>query len=133
MQITREQISAITVRQVEPGQIRIGSEVLRHNVLVTADQEIRTWGIEDLDHLAESDFAGVLEAEPEMIVFGTGWSPLFPPREIVFALARRGIGFEAMDTPAACRTFNILINEGRRAAAALIVQAGAAAQSASAS
>lgn len=121
MKFTRDQLSAITVRHVEPGQIRIGQEVVHNNVLLTADQEIHDWQVGGLHDLDETDFAEVMEAEPEMIIFGTGWAPYFPPREIVFALARRGIGFETMDTPAACRTFNILINEGRRAAAALIV------------
>jgi uncharacterized protein len=121
MQFTREQISEITVRQVEPGRIRIGKDVHHHNVLLTAEREIRDWGIDDIAKLDESDLEAILGDAPEMIVVGTGWKPVFPPRELVFALARRGIGFETMDTPAACRTFNILINEGRRAAAALIV------------
>ena len=122
MQFTREQNSAITVRQVEPGQLRIGNDLVRTNVLLTADREIRKWAIENIEQLSESDLDAILEAAPEMIVVGTGWRSVFPQRELVFALARRGIGFETMDTPAACRTFNILINEGRRAAAALIVK-----------
>jgi uncharacterized protein len=126
MQFTREQNSAITVRQVEPGQLRIGNDIVRNNVLLTVDREIRKWPIKDIEQLAESDLDAILEAAPEMIVVGTGWKSVFPPRQIVFALARRGIGFETMDTPAACRTFNILINEGRRAAAALIVEDGTA-------
>jgi uncharacterized protein len=126
MQFTREQNSAITVRQVEPGQLRIGNDIVRNNVLLTVDREIRKWPIKDIEQLAESDLDPILEAAPEMIVVGTGWKSVFPPRQIVFALARRGIGFETMDTPAACRTFNILINEGRRAAAALIVEDGTA-------
>ena len=122
MQFTREQNSAITVRQVEPGQLRIGNDLVRTNVLLTADREIRKWAIENIEQLSESDLDAILQAAPEMIVVGTGWRSVFPQRELVFALARRGIGFETMDTPAACRTFNILINEGRRAAAALIVK-----------
>ena len=121
MQFTREQISAITVRQVEPGRIRIGNDVLHNNVLLTAEREVRDWSIEDIGKLDEIALEAILDDAPEMIVVGTGWKSVFPPRELVFALARRGIGFETMDTPAACRTFNILINEGRRAAAALIV------------
>ncbi|MGH8168137.1 MAG: Mth938-like domain-containing protein [Woeseiaceae bacterium] len=121
MKFTREQNSAVTVRQVEPGQLRIGNDIVRHNVLVTAGGEIRHWAVEDIGHLGPGDLEAVLQETPEMIVVGTGWKPVFPPRELVFELARRGIGFETMDTPAACRTFNILVNEGRRAAAALIV------------
>ncbi|HLU07813.1 MAG TPA: MTH938/NDUFAF3 family protein [Woeseiaceae bacterium] len=122
MQFTREQISEITVRQVEPGRIRIGNDVLHKNVMLTAEREVHDWSIDDIGQLDESSLTVILDDAPEMIVVGTGWKPVFPPRELVFALARRGIGFETMDTPAACRTFNILINEGRRAAAALIVK-----------
>jgi uncharacterized protein len=122
MQFTREQISEITVRQVEPGRIRIGNDVLHNNVLLTAEREIHDWGIDDIGQLDEDSLTAILDDAPEMIVVGTGWKAVFPPRDLVFALARRGIGFETMDTPAACRTFNILINEGRRAAAALIVK-----------
>ena len=121
MQFTREQISDITVRQVEPGRIRIGNEVLHNNLLLTVEHEIHDWSIEDIGQLDEQSLETILGDAPEMIVVGTGWKPIFPPRELVFSMARRGIGFETMDTPAACRTFNILINEGRRAAAALIV------------
>ena len=122
MQFTREQISEITVRQVEPGRIRIGNDVLHKNVMLTAEREVHDWSIDDIGQLDESSLTVILDDAPEMIVVGTGWKPVFPPRELVFALARRGIGFETRDTPAACRTFNILINEGRRAAAALIVK-----------
>lgn len=121
MQFTREQNSSITVRQVEPGQLRIGNDVVRNNVMVTAEREVCDWRIDDIGELTEDHLRAIIEESPEMIVVGTGWKSVFPPRELVFALARRGIGFETMDTPAACRTFNILVNEGRRAAVALIV------------
>jgi uncharacterized protein len=121
MQITRERNSPITVRHVEPGELRVGDEVVRHNVVLAVDSDIREWTAPDVEHLVESDFADLFDSELETILLGTGWKPVFPPRQLVFALARRGIGFESMTTPAACHTFNILLNEGRRAAAVLIV------------
>ncbi|MGH8195372.1 MAG: Mth938-like domain-containing protein [Woeseiaceae bacterium] len=121
MQITRDRNFPITVRHVEPGELRVGDEIVRHNVLLTVDREIREWTAPDVEHLVESDFAELFQSGLETILLGTGWKPVFPPRQLVFALARRGIGFETMTTPAACHTFNILVNEGRRAAAILIV------------
>ena len=44
---------------------------------------------------------------------------MFPPRELTFSFARKGIGFEVMDTAAAARTFNVLANEDRRVVAVL--------------
>ena len=111
----------ITVRQVEPGRIKVGDDIVEDNVILTAESEILRWEARGIDGLREADFAAALADAPEMIVLGTGWKPAFPPRELVYALARRGIGLETMDTPAACRTFNILVSEGRRAAAFLIV------------
>lgn len=122
MLIARDENSPVTVRHVEPGEIRIGRETITENVVLTVDREIRDWPAPDVANLEERDLEELIESEPEMIVLGTGWLAVFPPRELVFALARRGIGLETMTTPAACRTFNILVNEGRRAAAALIVK-----------
>jgi uncharacterized protein len=121
MLIARDQSSPVTVHHVEPGEIRIGRETLTENVVLTPEGAIRAWPAPDVGRLDEHDLASLIEARPEVIVLGTGWRPVFPPRELVFALARRGIGLESMTTPAACRTFNILVNEGRRAAAALII------------
>ena len=67
-----------------------------------------------LEHLM-----GLMEAEIDIILLGTGSANVFPPRDLVFAMARRGIGFEIMDTPAAARTFNLLAGDGRRVAAVL--------------
>ncbi len=123
MKVSRDQVSPLTVRKVTRGELVIGNSTVHQHVLLTADQEIRRWTGGDVSHLRESDFASVIESHPEIIVLGTGWQAAFAPRELTFALARRGIGFETMDTPAACRTFNILLNEGRRVAAVLMMSA----------
>ena len=65
------------------------------------------------------DFSTLLENKPEVIVLGTGKSMVFAPRELVFAMARRQVGFEVMDTAAAARTYNVLAGEGRQVAAVL--------------
>ena len=56
-----------------------------------------------------------------MIVLGTGKRCVFPPRELTFALARRSVGLDVMDSSAAARTFNVLAGEGRRVAAVLYI------------
>ena len=71
--------------------------------------------------LAEVDFQVLFDTSPEVIILGTGRKNIFPPRELMFAFARRGIGLEIMNTPAAARTFNVLAGEGRRIAAVLYV------------
>ena len=117
---TRDQISAVTVREVEPGVITIGDESISENVVLFRDEIARGIAIANTDELSEQDLDDLLAKQPEVVIFGTGWRARQPPRELVFAMARRGIGFETMDTPAACRTFNILVSEGRDVAAILI-------------
>lgn len=122
MKVTRDQLSPITVRRVTPGELLIGDKTVRDNVVLTAEQAIEPWAAGDASRFAAEDFAAIMASRPEIVVLGTGWQPVLPPKELMFAMARQGIGFESMDTPAACRTFNILVNEGRRAAAVLIVK-----------
>jgi len=74
-----------------------------------------------LADLVADDFSRLLNDNPEIIVLGTGKEIQFPPRELVFAMARRGVGFEVMDTRAAARTFNVLAGEDRRVAAVLYI------------
>ena len=71
----------------------------------------------DLPWLSSAVFA----EQPDVVLLGTGAANIFPPRELTFAFARRGIGLEVMDTAAAARTFNVLANEGRRVAAVLYI------------
>ena len=122
LKFTRHQISSITIRHVEPGAIKVGDKLVRDNIALTADEIIHKWQASVIEELTEDDFEPLLASEPELILLGTGPLSVFPPRELVFSLARRGIGLETMDTAAACRTFNILIGEGRRVAAVLIVK-----------
>jgi len=121
MKFVREPGSSVTVRYVEEGRIRIGNEELTENVVLFRDTIQRGWKPADVEKPGVEDLAELLEENPELIVYGTGWRTRLPPRELAFALARRGIGFEMMDTPAACRTFNVLVSEDRDVAAVLII------------
>ena len=121
MKFVRETHSSLTIHQVDEGVIRIGDEKIRENVVLFRDTIERGWMVDDVSKLVESDFATLIEKSPEIVIFGTGWTPKLPPRDLVFALARRGIGFETMDKPAACRTFNVLISEDRDVAAVLLI------------
>lgn len=119
MKFTRESHSGITIRHVEKGMIRVGNETITEPVVLFRESVRRGVVAGDLGKLTADDLADLVAEAPEIIIVGAGWQPGLPPRELVFALARAGIGFEMMDTPAACRTFNILISEGRDAALVL--------------
>jgi uncharacterized protein len=121
MKFTRETRSAVTVRHVERGAITVGDTTVTETVVLFRDAIDTGWPSTDPATASEADFAELIDAAPEIILFGTGWSPAIPPRELIFAMARKGIGFEFMDTPAACRTFNILVGEDRDVAAVLLL------------
>lgn len=122
MKFSRDETTDLTIRKVEDGAITIGDVTVTGDVALTAERIIDGWQGTALSRLTVDDLQFVLAERPEMIVLGTGREQRFPPKELTFALARRGIGLETMDTRAACRTFNILVAEGRRPAAVLIVE-----------
>ena len=109
------------IRRVTSGAIVIGSQTFDAPIAVTPDGLIDALSPPAIEDLGEDHFAALLSTDPEMIILGTGDRSVFPPRELTFALARRGIGLEVMDTAAAARTFNVLAGEGRRLAALLYV------------
>jgi len=121
MKFIREQESAVTVRHVEKGMIRIGDDVISENVILFRDEVRHGWSANDIENLQEDELGGLIAEGPEILILGCGWRSILPPRDLMFALARKGIGFETMDTPAACRTFNILVSEGRDVAAVLVI------------
>lgn len=90
-------------------------------VLITPERA-QSWSVERLDMLAAVDFAPLLAAEPrvEVVLIGTGPTMRRPPKALLDTLAARGLAVEFMDSKAAARTYNVLINECRRVAAALL-------------
>ena len=121
MKFSRDDTTELTIRRIEAGAITVGEERLTHDVALTAERILRDWKTPAIAELRVEDLDALLADKPEVIVLGTGSAQRFPPKELTFALARRGIGLETMDTAAACRTFNILVGEGRRPAAVLVV------------
>ena len=104
-----------------PGWVRIGSTEYRENLVLTATTIATGWAASGFEGLTESDFAGLLPHKPEVVLFGAGPAIRFPHPRLTRALTDARVGIEVMDTPAACRTFNILAAEGRSVVAALLL------------
>lgn len=104
-----------------PGWVRIGPTEYRSNILLLPDVVVPDWAPEGLAALQEADFAALLQYAPEIVLLGTGARQQFVHPRLTQALAAARIGVETMDTRAACRTFNVLVAEDRRVAAALVV------------
>ena len=90
------------------------------NALVTADRIVTGWAPGGFAGLSADDFAVVRELRPEVVLIGTGSRQRFPTPQVLRPLIEARIGFEIMDLPAACRTYNILATEGRSVVAALL-------------
>lgn len=121
MQLDLEKNSGIFIRSFSPGELRVNDQVITGPVILTPEDIIVDWCPPAIDALSITDFAAALAIKPELVLFGTGDRQTFPPTTLVTDIMRAGVGFEAMGTAAACRTFNVLCSEGRRVAAALIV------------
>lgn len=100
--------------------IKIGEVRYAESLLVSADRIEHPWPVTAADQLDAGAARELLAWEPEVVIVGTGSRLEFPGGEFAAALMRSGVGIEAMDNRAACRTYNVLVSEGRKVLAALI-------------
>lgn len=101
-----------------------GHEVITSSVIITPERLIRDWAPGRIEDLATAHLDEILALEPEVVLLGCGETLRFPAPALSAHLARAGVGFEVMDTPGACRTYNILMSEGRSVAAGLMMTGG---------
>ena len=101
------------------GYVLVNGERFEASVIVLAER-VERWPVAAVDELTEAHFAQLAALGAEVVLLGTGGRLRFPHPRLTQALARAGIGLEVMDTQAACRTFNILVAEERKVAAALL-------------
>jgi len=121
MRFTQDLSSGINVvRAYGSGELRVNENIYRGAVILSASTLIAEPNIQNLDALVAIDAARILALEPELVLLGTGARQIFPAPSFGAQFLRAGIGFEVMDTGAACRTFNVLVGEHRRVAALLL-------------
>jgi len=109
------------VRGYRPGLLRIGQRELTRSVIVSAESLIDDWRPQNIGELTAEDLEPALALRPEVLLLGSGARQVFPPHELLARLHAARVGLEVMDTGAACRTYNVLVGEGRAVAAALII------------
>lgn len=103
------------------GYILINQIRYEKNLIVMPNRLIEDWPVTSVSHLEVQHFEILLSDKPEIIILGTGNTHTFPDQSLLSQLTKLGIGIEVMDTRACCRTYNILVEEGRRVAAALLI------------
>jgi uncharacterized protein len=110
---------ANTITGYGEGYVMVNGERRSSSVVVLPDR-IEPWDVQGFDQLGTEHFAFLKNLGPEIVLLGTGPKQRFPHPRLTTALAQAGIGLEVMDVQAACRTYNILVAEERKVAAALL-------------
>lgn len=105
------------------------SEVLTTSFIIAPRQLRRDWPPRAYGELTAEHLTGLLELEPDVVLLGTGMTFRYPAPTLLSPLTGRGIGVEVMDSGAACRTYNVLLAEGRNVVAALLLDRNAAEES----
>jgi uncharacterized protein len=108
------------IRGYAPGQLRVGEATLTTSVIVSATT-LAPWRPGSVAELASIDLEPLYALAPEVVLLGTGSHQQFPDPALLAGLYSRRIGVEVMHTAAACRTYNVLVAEGRSVAAALML------------
>ena len=103
------------------GYVAVNGQRYSHAVVVAPAREVAGWDVQDFAALERTHFEALLEWRPEIVLLGTGDRQRFPRPELARVLLKAAVGFEAMDTSAACRTYNILMSEGRGVVAAILL------------
>jgi uncharacterized protein len=107
------------IRSYSPTEVRVGDLRLHSSCIITPDTVIADWEPASFAELSTAHLERVFALRPEVVLLGTGAVQRFAAQSIRAAFAERAVGLEAMDLGAACRTFNVLMQEDRRVAAAL--------------
>ena len=108
-----------TITAYGEGYVMVNGERYQSSLIVMAEK-VQDWSPADFSGLRKEDFENLKSLGAEILLLGTGPKQRFPHPSLTAPLAQAGIGVEVMDLKAACRTYNILVAEERKVAAALL-------------
>jgi uncharacterized protein len=111
------------ITRIESGAIWVRDTALQTSILVPWEGPAVEWSAPTQPPWTAEHFAQILALGPELVIFGSGARLKFPAPAALRPLYEARVGVETMDTAAACRTFNVLVTEGRKAVAALLIPA----------
>jgi uncharacterized protein len=108
------------IRSYSVHEVRVGDHILHRSCIISPDTVVADWRPGTVDDLVADDLTPLFAAKPELVLLGTGATHRFAPAVIRGAFVKAGVALETMDLGAACRTFNVLVQEERRVCAALL-------------
>ncbi|AOW12814.1 hypothetical protein LPB72_17620 [Hydrogenophaga crassostreae] len=124
MKFHADKPDSLSITALGEGWVAINGERHENSLVLTSAGQVQPWDCAAFEALTASHFErliGAMPEPPELVIFGSGKRLRFAQPALMRTLIERRIGVETMDTAAACRTFNILVAEGRRVVSALII------------
>lgn len=112
-----------TVTAYDDTGVELNAIRFEHSLLVLPQTPPLAWPVTSFEQLSAAHFAQIDALQPDVVILGTGARQRFTHPQLTTILTARRIGVESMDNQAACRTYNILMAEGRKVALALIIEA----------
>lgn len=112
-----------TVTGYDQSGVEINAQRYDYSVLVMPEVPPRAWKVTQFDDLTAAHFETIAADQPDVVILGTGARQRFIHPRLIGSLTTLRIGVECMDSHAACRTYNILMGEGRKVTLALIIEA----------
>jgi uncharacterized protein len=117
-----KQPSLNTVSAYGPDYIEINAQRYTQSLLLSPESPVIEWSCTRFEDIKTEDFEQIAKLAPAVVIFGSGQRIRFPQAALIAPLIARNIGLETMDLQAACRTYNVLMAEGRKVVAALLIE-----------
>ncbi|HTD03186.1 Mth938-like domain-containing protein [Undibacterium sp.] len=111
-----------TVTAYDKDSVELNAIRYQHSLVVLPEVAPVVWPPARFEDLATEHFAQLEATKPDVVILGTGSKQRFVHPKLITVLTEKRIGVECMDNQAACRTYNILMAEGRKVALALILE-----------
>jgi uncharacterized protein len=108
------------IRAVDDNGIKIRDKYYQGSILLTADSLTADWPPTNMSDMQVDHLEALFALQPEVALLGTGKAHAMLPKALQLEIWRRGLNLEVMSTPAACRTFNVLVSDERRVVAGLL-------------
>ncbi len=125
MKFQPDKSDTLTVTGYGPGWIAVDKQTHDYSLILCANGTLQPWNCTSFADLGPTHFEQLTHFGVETIIFGSGKLLRFPPPAWLAPLISQRIGFETMDTPAACRTYNVLAGEGRKVLLAALIEPAA--------
>jgi uncharacterized protein len=122
MKLQPDRFDVPSVTGYGPGWVAVQGGKIHHSVVIASNGTQFDWGCERFEDLCTAHFSRLAALDVELVIFGSGKLLRFASAAWMQDLMEKRIGLETMDTQAACRTYNILAGEGRKVAAALLIE-----------